>query len=352
MSNSIEAIGGPGGATAVRRITDMLDLMTQALQPFSGGASNAGSDPLQQLASLLMQVLGDAARLLGGGKEGAEGPGAADASQTPGANKQDMALQGALLKMLGTLLKTVASVLPSGDEQPPLQATPTAQNAGQGLGQPAVPGSAGTTPPAAGAGTPGTPAAPAPQPTHAAQAPTPAAPQPPAPTPTQPPTPQATTAEPQTPAKPAATGSPTQYPIPDVGSGGDLSPSQIASTYGPEIQRASEASGIKPSILAGMIWQESKGRPETPNGGLMQIGPHEFEAYGSGSISNPGDNIMAGAMYMKELKAKFGSDEAALRAYNSGPNGVDPNDYRATPAGTGDPTYVDKVLQAAEKSGL
>ena len=344
MSNSIEAIGGPGGATAVRRITDMLDLMTQALQPFSGGASNVGSDPLQQLASLLMQVLGNASRLLGGGREGAAGPGAADAPQDPAGNNQNLALQGALLQMLGTLLKTVASVLNSADEHPPLQATPTAQNAGQGLGQPEVRGSAGPTPPAGGAGTRGAPAAPGPQPTHAAPAPTPAAP--------QPPTPQATTTDPQTPAKPAATGTPTQYAIPDVGSGGDLSPSQIASTYGREIQRASEASGIEPSVLAGMIWQESKGRPETPNGGLMQIGPHEFEAYGSGSISNPGDNIMAGAMYMKELKAQFGSTEAALRAYNSGPNGVDPNDYRATPAGTGDPTYVDKVLQAGEKSGL
>ena len=350
MSNSIEAIGGPGGATALRRITDMLDLMTQALQPFGGGASNMASDPLQQLASLLMQVLGDAARLLGGGNEGAAGPGAAEAPQDPACGKQNLAFQGALLKMLGTLLKTVADVLQPGGEQP-LQPTPAAQGVGQGLGQPAAPSPAAP----AGAAAPGTPTTPGTQPTEAAHTPTPPAPTPPAPSPTPTasgsPTPPATPGD-STPPTPGAAGPAPQYAIPDVGSGGDLSPSQIASTYGPEIQRASEASGIKPSILAGMIWQESKGRPETPNGGLMQIGPHEFEAYGSGSISNPGDNIMAGAMYMKELKAQFGSDEAALRAYNSGPNGVDPNDYRATPAGTGDPTYVDKVLQAAEKSGL
>lgn len=351
MSNSIEAIGGPGGATALRRFTDMLDLMTQALQPSGGGASNnTASDPLQQLAALLMQVLGDAARLLGGGKEGAAGPGAADGPQDPAANKQNLAFQGALLKMLGTLLKTVGDMLQTGDEQP-LQATPTAQGAGQGLGQPAGSAPGQTTPQPAGVGSPGAPTPPSTHPAPTAHSPAPPTPAPAPPASHQGPAPQPTSGN-QTPEKPAASGPTTQYPIPDVGSGGDLSPSQIASTYGREIQRASEASGIEPSVLAGMIWQESKGRPETPNGGLMQIGPHEFEAYGSGSISNPGDNIMAGAMYMKELKAQFGSTEAALRAYNSGPNGVDPNDYRATPAGTGDPTYVDKVLQAAGKSGL
>ncbi|MCM5679563.1 transglycosylase SLT domain-containing protein [Schlegelella sp. S2-27] len=340
MSNSIEAIGGPGGANMVRRITDMLDLMTQAVQPPSGGASNTGSDLLQPLASLLMQVLGNAAKLLGGGQEGTAGAGAAGPQQDPAAGKQNLALQAALLQMLGTLMKTVADVLQPGAEQP-LLATPTAQGVGQGLGQPGAPASAGPTPPSPGAESPGTPTTPSTRPAEATHAPTPA----------EPATSPATPGD-QAPAQAGAAGTTPQFSIPDVGSGGDLSPSQIASTYGREIQRASDASGIDPSILAGMIWQESKGRPGTPNGGLMQVGPHEFETYGGGDVSNAGDNIMAGAMYMKELKAQFGSTEAALRAYNSGPNGVDPNDFRATPKGTGDPTYVDKVLQAAEKSGL
>lgn len=61
---------------------------------------------------------------------------------------------------------------------------------------------------------------------------------------------------------------------------------------------------------------------------------------------------MAGARYMKEMYDEFGSWELALRAYNSGPNGVDPGNPNATPAGTGDPTYVTKVLQAARQVGF
>jgi len=116
---------------------------------------------------------------------------------------------------------------------------------------------------------------------------------------------------------------------------------------------ASEKTGIPPSILAGMIWQESKGKADTPGGGLMQLGPNEFEKYGGGDIYNPADNIMAGARYMQDLLQQFGGDiKLALRAYNSGPNGVDRSNPNATPAGTGDATYVEKVIQAAGESGL
>ena len=136
-------------------------------------------------------------------------------------------------------------------------------------------------------------------------------------------------------------------------SGGDLSPQQVASTFKDDIAAASKASGVPAGILAGQIWQESKGHPETPGGGLMQLGDNEFQKYGGGNIANPHDNIMAGAMYMKDLMGQFGgSTGAALRAYNSGPNGVDLGNLNSTPAGTGDPSYVQKVTQAAQQSGL
>ncbi|WP_169708661.1 lytic transglycosylase domain-containing protein [Trinickia terrae] len=136
-------------------------------------------------------------------------------------------------------------------------------------------------------------------------------------------------------------------------SGGDMTPSQVASQYKDQIAAASQATGVPPGILAGQIWQESKGIANTPGGGLMQLGPNEFQQYGGGDMSNPADNIMAGAKYMKSLSSQFGGNmEAALRAYNSGPNGVDLNNLNSTPAGTGDPTYVTKVMQAAQQSGL
>ncbi|WP_133648128.1 lytic transglycosylase domain-containing protein [Paraburkholderia flava] len=135
--------------------------------------------------------------------------------------------------------------------------------------------------------------------------------------------------------------------------GTDLTPAQVASKYSTQIAAASQATGVPPGILAGQIWQESKGIASTPGGGLMQLGPNEFQQYGGGNISDPGDNIMAGAKYMKALSTQFGGNMgAALRAYNSGPNGVDVNNLNSTPAGTGDPTYITKVMQAAQQSGL
>jgi Transglycosylase SLT domain len=128
-----------------------------------------------------------------------------------------------------------------------------------------------------------------------------------------------------------------------------------------EIETAAEASGLPANLLAGMIWQESRGdlAAITVNGGnglqdtgLMQVNPNTYkdmqtrhpELQGRDDLSDPQTNVLAGAFYMKEQIERFGSIELALRAYNSGPNGVDVNDPSATPAGTGDPTYVTKVM--------
>ncbi|AJW97754.1 lytic transglycosylase domain-containing protein [Burkholderia gladioli pv. gladioli] len=151
---------------------------------------------------------------------------------------------------------------------------------------------------------------------------------------------------------PATAGASSVQATPDA-SGGDMTPQEVASKYKDEIMSASQSTGVPPGIIAGQIWQESKGIANTPGGGLMQLGPNEFQQYGGGDISNPADNIRAGANYMKDLANQFGGNMgAALRAYNSGPNGVDLSNLNATPAGTGDPTYVQKVMQAAQQSGL
>lgn len=162
----------------------------------------------------------------------------------------------------------------------------------------------------------------------------------------------AVSAQPSSPA--VAAGQPYSVtPITPSSGGSDLTPEQVRETYKNEIDQAAKDSGIPAEILAGMAWQESKGIADVAGGGLMQLGPNEFEQYGGGDINNPADNLHAGAMYMKDLVAQFGGDiPTALRAYNSGPNGVDRSDLDAIPAGTGDPTYVGKVLGAAEQAGL
>ncbi len=358
MSSAIEAIGGVGRADPLQRLTQslMLDVMSQALQQ----TSNA----LQGLANLLGGNLQNASnQLQGGGGEPDDGlgldggPSGIDgASPMQGNGSNPMQSMQGLLQMLVPLLQMLEQLLKQGSGQgegeSPMQGSPDSQNLGQALdnlpGQ--APAEAGLPHQGGGGGggTGGAPQAPGVSPAAGPQGPAAAAPAAPAAAPT-PPSPAPSPAP-----SPSASGASSVTPVaPPPSSGGpDLSPQEVAKTYKTEIERASQASGIPPGALAGMIWQESKGKADTPGGGLMQLGDNEFQKYGGGNINNPADNIMAGAMYMKDLVRQFGDVPTAMRAYNSGPNGVDRGNLHATPAGTGDPTYVDKVMGAGEASGL
>ncbi|WP_205950460.1 lytic transglycosylase domain-containing protein [Pantoea stewartii] len=139
------------------------------------------------------------------------------------------------------------------------------------------------------------------------------------------------------------------------------------------IEKASKASGIDPAVLAGQIYQESRGviNASSTNGGngltdagLMQVNENTFKDLqtkypdllkSDANPNNPDDNIMAGALYMKDMKAQFnGDDGAALRAYNSGPENVNLSNLSdISKYGTGDSTYVSKVQNFAAiiKSG-
>jgi len=136
--------------------------------------------------------------------------------------------------------------------------------------------------------------------------------------------------------------------------------------FSKEIAKASTAAGVPANVLGAMIWQESRGNlgAATINGGngltdtgLLQVNPNTYqdlqakhpELQGMDNLSDPQTNIMAGAFYMKDLIAQFGDIPTALRAYNSGPNGVDRDNLSSLPAGTGDATYVDKVSDFANR---
>ncbi|WP_224243573.1 lytic transglycosylase domain-containing protein [Hyalangium gracile] len=161
---------------------------------------------------------------------------------------------------------------------------------------------------------------------------------------------------------------PTSTPTTDSGSvsaSGDARlgagfPSALGQFKG-AIESAAAKAGVPASMLTAQIWQESRGNiaAVTTNGGngltdtgLMQVNPNTFgelqakypELQGK-NLADPETNILAGAFYMKDMKEQFGSWDLALRAYNSGPNGVDRGNPNAIPAGTGDATYVTKVKQ-------
>lgn len=151
------------------------------------------------------------------------------------------------------------------------------------------------------------------------------------------------------------------------GASGSLHLPESLKPYQDDIQNAADKTGVPAEVLAAQIWQESRGSlgASTVNGGnglqdsgLMQVNSNTFadlqrknpDLLGPDADPNsPRDNIMAGALYMKEqLNAFDGNMGAALRAYNSGPNNVNLNDLSdISKTGTGDATYVDKVLNFA-----
>ncbi|QRO02185.1 transglycosylase SLT domain-containing protein [Archangium violaceum] len=162
---------------------------------------------------------------------------------------------------------------------------------------------------------------------------------------------------------PASTsGANTVTPSGDARLGAGMPPA--LAKFKDTIESAASKTGVPASVLAAQIWQESRGNLEaiSTNGGngltdtgLMQVNPNTYKELQSKypelqgkNLSDPATNILAGAYYMKDMKEQFGNWDLALRAYNSGPNGVDRSNPNAIPAGTGDATYVQKVKQFAD----
>lgn len=150
----------------------------------------------------------------------------------------------------------------------------------------------------------------------------------------------------------------------DFSGGSQMNLPAAMKPYEKDFAEAGKASGIPPQVLAGMMWQESRGdlSATTTNGGngkadvgVMQINEDTFAAIkaahpdklpANADRSNPKDAIMAAALHMSDMKQKFGGNlGAALRAYNSGENNVNTSNLSdISKAGTGDATYVDKVM--------
>jgi hypothetical protein len=143
---------------------------------------------------------------------------------------------------------------------------------------------------------------------------------------------------------------------------GDLHLPKQLEPYRNDIMDASQSTGVPPSILAGQIWAESRGQlgQDTTNvngktdAGLMQVNADTFaglkkenpDLLGNADVNNAHDNIMAGALYMRDQQKAFGDWGSALRAYNSGPDKVSGNLSDA--GGVGDPKYVDNVMNFAK----
>ncbi|WLI10680.1 MULTISPECIES: transglycosylase SLT domain-containing protein [Pseudomonas] len=134
--------------------------------------------------------------------------------------------------------------------------------------------------------------------------------------------------------------------------------------YRDDILHAASVTGMPPSIIAGQIWAESRGNLASAstnvNGktdsGLMQVNAATFaglkkanpELLGGADLAKPRDNILAGAIYLRDGNRAFdGNMGAALRAYNSGPDKVNVHNLADT-GGVGGASYPADVLKFAQ----
>jgi len=91
---------------------------------------------------------------------------------------------------------------------------------------------------------------------------------------------------------------------------------------------AAEKNDISAGLIRAVMRQESAFRPcavSTAGAmGLMQIMPSTAETLGLEDAFSPGENVEAGARYLKQLLDRYHGDRRlALSAYNAGPNRVD-----------------------------
>jgi soluble lytic murein transglycosylase len=136
------------------------------------------------------------------------------------------------------------------------------------------------------------------------------------------------------------------------------------------IRQQAAAKGVDASLIAAVIYTESRFRDQTSAAGakgLMQLMPATADyiarlsggtAFEQGDLATPQINIAYGSYYLHYLLGKYrGSEELALAAYNGGEGKVD--EWLADAAARGesfDPgrhipfaetrQYVEKVLQA------
>ena len=116
----------------------------------------------------------------------------------------------------------------------------------------------------------------------------------------------------------------------------------------PLIESAAKHEQLDGKLIRAVIEQESAMRPcaVSPRGaqGLMQLMPDTAAQLSVADVFDPGQNIDAGARYLKQLLEKYkGNISQALAAYNAGPGEVDKAGGIPNIAETKD--YVDAILR-------
>jgi soluble lytic murein transglycosylase len=142
--------------------------------------------------------------------------------------------------------------------------------------------------------------------------------------------------------------------------------------YSEYVRVHARENGLDPALLAAVIYQESKFRPDARSAsgaiGLMQLTPstahgiavrtggHAFE---TGDLYNPEINIRYGAWYLANLFRKYRQERLVLAAYNAGQGNVDrwrskgqSIQFAETEAYVDRVEHLERVYRAAWRSSL
>ncbi|HEY4640913.1 MAG TPA: lytic transglycosylase domain-containing protein [Thermoanaerobaculia bacterium] len=97
--------------------------------------------------------------------------------------------------------------------------------------------------------------------------------------------------------------------------------------FGSIIYTEAKKNDLPPELVAAVVNTESKFKPTAHSQrgavGLMQLVPRTGRWMGARNLSDPAQNIMAGAKYLKYLTDRFGGDQQkAIAAYNAGEGNV------------------------------
>src|SRR5436309_1074682 len=97
--------------------------------------------------------------------------------------------------------------------------------------------------------------------------------------------------------------------------------------FGSIIYSEAKKNNLPPELVAAVAHTESKFVPTARSGagavGLMQLVPRTGRWLGATDLTNPSQNIMAGAKYLKYLTEQFhGDQQKAIAAYNAGEGAV------------------------------